>query len=192
MTNRFFCDFSGNGDFYQNVWNLNEPFLGRGSVEVHGYYFFYCAQPNATSASIQNVKTNFREYYVKRLKINCCFSGVDNNAVNDYMMVFVLNVPQDYAPSKSDTRFRLSDLPSHTIPENVLYYDLVTFSYAKPLYPGQADDRYYSKDIRIDIKKTFKVSPSYKLAFVCYIFGGSGYIGERVKEGTVEVFFDVN
>ena len=71
MSNRFLCNFNYDGD-YSSSWPLSNRFLGQSSAWVKAYYFFYCAQPLSTSASIQNIRTNLREYYVKRLKINLC------------------------------------------------------------------------------------------------------------------------
>ena len=69
MSNRFSCNFNRNFDFHQN-WYSDTAFPDdTTNVDVYAHYFFYCAQPNATSASIQNVRTNLREYYVKRLGI---------------------------------------------------------------------------------------------------------------------------
>ena len=179
MSNRFSCNFSGDGDFHE-VWPLLESYLGYVRVVVDAYYFFYCAQPNATSASIQNVKTNLLEYHVNRLKIDYCDFRPADNPVSTYVMFFVLCVPQDYVPSKSAYYFKLSELPSHTIPENVLYYDFVTYD---RVATG------VTKNISIDIKKSFRVSPSYKLAFVTYSYG---IYGSPKKEGTAQVFFAVN
>lgn len=181
MSNRFSCNFSGEGDFNQE-WNMSGNFFVYGAVNVHAYYFFYCAQPKVTSASIQNVQTNLRECYVRRLKIDYCMVGA-GEAQPGYMMVFVLNVPDNYNPSKVLDLFRFSDLPNHTIPDSVLYYDLVRLN-PKP--------DTHSSDIKIDIKKPFKVSPSYKLVFLCYVYGYEGYANRRYKEGTAQVFFDVN
>lgn len=181
MSNRFSCNFSGEGDFNQE-WNMSDAFLGNGTVNVHAYYFFYCAQPKVTSASIQNVRTNLRECYVRRLKIDFCVSA-RGDAMAGFMMVFVLNVPDNYNPSKVLNLFRFSDLPDHTIPDSVLYYDLVRLN---------PRTNTHTADIKIDIKKPFKVSPSYKLVFLCYVYGYEGYSNARYKEGTAQVFFDVN
>lgn len=154
---------------------LNKPFLGRNAVRIGYYSFFYCAQPNATSASIQNIKTNLREYYVEHVKLDISFAT--SMAIGgNYVMLFVLNVPQDYVPNLPNRR--LSDLPNHTIPENVLYYNLVCL--------GTRGDR----NIDIDIKKRFKVSPSYKLDFVCFYYNDP--LDQLVFDGTAQVFFDVN
>lgn len=173
MSNYFSCNVtSGNSMGYI----LTKPFLGLPAVRINYYSFFYCAQPNATSASIQNIKTNFREYYVERVKLDIILKDRYPNDYN-YVMLFVLNVPQDYVPTLPNRR--LSELPSHTMPENVLYYDLVCI--------GRFHD---TKNISIDIKKRFRVSPSYKLDFVCYNYVEQ--IGEIDFEGTAQVFFDVN
>lgn len=181
MSNRFSCNFSRFGDF-SGHWYLTDPYLGFNSVDVSAYYFFYCAQPNATSASIQNVKTNVREYYVKRLKLDYCtrFSSNDNAGC---VMFFVLNVPQDYVPSKTGATLNLSELPNHTIPENVLYYDIARIR-------GVSIVNGRGFDISIDIKKPFRVLPSYKLVFVYYIVGTRG--ATYTFDGTAQVFFDVN
>lgn len=181
MSNRFSCNFNNQAD-YSSRWPLSSRFLGQNSVNVRAYYFFYCAEPLVTSASIQNITTNLREYYVKRLKINL---EVFNTATGyiGYIMVFVLNVPDNYVPSRALGDFRLSDLPSHTMPECVLYYNL---------YRGMRTTgvSYKTADIIIDIKKPFKVSPSHKLVFVYYMFSSSGE--DITSEGTAEVFFEVN
>lgn len=156
---------------------LTKPFLGQPMVTIYHHSFFYCAQPNATSASIQNIKTNLREYYVEHVKLDIIFKNdfVDNY---NYAMIFVLNVPQDYVPTLPNRR--LSELPSHTIPENVLYYNLFCL--------GINQD---TKNISIDIKKRFKVSPSYKLEFVCYYYQKD--MADRIEsDGMAQVFFNVN
>lgn len=172
MSNYFSCNVTpGNSTRYV----LTKPFLGRPLVKINYHSFFYCAQPNATSASIQNIKTNLREYYVERVKLDIILKDTADGY--NYVMFFVLNVPQDYVPTLPNRR--LSELPSHTMPENVLYYDLVCLGL-----------HYETKNISIDIKKRFKVSPSYKLVFVCYYYIAD--IGELGFEGTAQVFFDVN
>lgn len=173
MSNYFSCNVkSGNSTGYV----LTEPFLGLPLVRINHHSFFYCAQPNATSASIQNIKTNLREYYVERIKLDILINDANANG-NDYVMIFVLNVPQDYVPTLPNRR--LSGLPSHTMPENVLYYDLFCIGF-----------HHDTKNISIDIKKRFRVSPSYKLDFVSYHY--YNFAGDLNFEGTAQVFFDVN
>lgn len=170
MSNYFSCNVKPDDS---HGYVLTKPFLGQGLVRIIYHSFFYCAQPNATSASIQNIKTNLREYYVERVKLDIFF-----NAYNGYkyIMFFVLNVPQDYVPTLPNRR--LSGLPSHTMPENVLYYNLVRLG------------NHRTKNIDIDIKKRFRVSPSYKLVFVCYYY--SSTFDDNSFDGTAQVFFDVN
>lgn len=152
-----------------------QRFMGFTNARVKGYYFFYCAEPLATSASIQNIRTNIREYYVKRLKIDFIVRNNENSAA--YIMAFVLNVPNNYVPEAD----RFSNLPNHKIPECVLYYDLIK----SPNTYGN----FGAADIRIDIKKPFNVKPSHKLAFVFYLFARNETV---TSEGTAEVFFEVN
>lgn len=170
MSNCFSCKVTTDS---ATPYDLIEPFLGRTHVRIKHYSFFYCAQPNATSASVQNIKTNLREYYVERVKFDIFLDPYERY---NYVMFFVLNVPQDYVPTTFNRR--LSGLPSHTMPENVLYYNLVCLG------------NHRTKNIDIDIKKRFRVSPSYKLVFVCYYYyktiSGCGI------EGTAQIFFDVN
>lgn len=182
MSNRFLCNFNYDGD-YSSSWPLSNRFLGQSSAWVKAYYFFYCAQPLSTSASIQNIRTNLREYYVKRLKINLCmYVPSGSTGYIGYIMVFVLNVPDNYVPSRALSDLRLSELPNHTIPECVLYYDL---------YKGiRTTPAYRTADIRIDIKKPFKVLPSHKLVFVYYLYSDDA--ASVKSEGTAEVFFEVN
>lgn len=177
MSNRFSCVFNTQSDFYVN-WYSSDLFMGLHNVYVKGYNFFYCAQPLVTSAAIEDVRTNLREYYVKRLKIDYLFRNSEN--AYSYIMVFVLNVPDDYVPSKVLGTFKFSDLPSHTMPECVLYYGLF-----KAFSAGGVQ----STDIKVNIKKPFKISPSHKLAFVYYLFARTANI---YGEGTAEVFFEVN
>lgn len=175
MSNYFSCNVTPD---QSTVYGLTKPFLGRNTVKISYHSFFYCAQPNATSASLKNNKTNLREYHVEHVKLDVLLRGT--LADYDYFMLFILNVPQDYVPTLPNRR--LSDLPSHTMPENVLYYDLVSL--------GQRHD---TKNISIDIKKRFSISPSYKLVFVCYYYIHSvDLISEFEFEGTAQVFFDVN
>lgn len=181
MSNHFSCYLGGIGDNY-SYYSLVEPFLGTTGAHCHSYNFFYCAQPNATSASIQGVRTNLREYYVKHLKVDYNVSARDRAGnLKNYIMVFVLNVPQDYVFTSTNP-MPLSKLPNHVIPENVLYYNLL-----KPVYYGNYQ---FSKSIDIDIKKPFKVSPSYKLVFLLMNFCENE--DRNQWDGTAEVFFDVN
>lgn len=177
MSNYFSCNVKTSVSSTGGL--LTEPFLGRNYYRIKDCSFFYCAQPNATSASIRNIKTNLREYYVERVKLDILFKDNYSN-VSNYVMLFVLNVPQEYDPILRNRR--LSELPSHTMPENVLYYNLFCIG-----------RRYDIKNISIDIKKRFRVSPSYKLDFVCYYYYTRGDMGDEFNfEGTAQVFFDVN
>lgn len=190
MSNRFSCNFSGEGDTWTNLVQLFDRYLGHVYGNFHRYYFFSCAYPLVTSAAIKDVTINSRFYYVKRLKLDYCILGRRTAAQTNprhYMMVFVLNIPQDY-DFNFVLPFRLSELPNHKIPENVLYYDLITLD--QVVKNGYV---YRSKNVHIDITKPFKVLPSYKLCFyVFYIGASSGDGGIRFKEGAVEIFFDVN
>lgn len=183
MSNHFSCDFNNTSNI--NVTpDFTDGFLGQRKVNVRAYYFFYCAQPLATSAAIQNVRTNLHEYYVKQLKINFFVNG--DVGFNAYMMVFVLNVPDSYMPyGVLGSQFKLSYLPSHTVPECVLYYNLFR--------AVRVSEHNSTFDVKIDIKKPFKVLPSHKLTFVCYVFSSALQSGTMIKpEGTAEVFFEVN
>lgn len=179
MSNRFSCNINKNSVSFQAQWTSSDAFLGIDDVYVRGYNFFYCAEPLATSASIQNVKTNLREYYIKRIKIDCCL--ISQKTRDGYAMVYVLNVPDNYVPTKKLSNLRFSDLPSHTISQNVLYYGL---------FKVKSIDLWTSGgDVKIDIKKRFKLLPSHKLVFLYYLFSEDA---NPEPEGTIEVFFEVN
>lgn len=185
MSNRFSCNFSGGGNEGASGFQLFNPYLGQTRLNVQSYNFFSCAYPLVTSAAIKDVTINSRFYYVKRIKLDYCVRG--SRSVNDgtsrhYMMVYVLNIPQDYRTIPNNP-CRLSELPNHKIPENVLYYDLIVIDQTI-----KNDYVYRSKNVHIDITKPFKVLPSYRLVFQVFYIGPSS----QYREGAAEVFFDVN
>lgn len=188
MSNRFSCLFDGLGEneAIRSI-PLSEPYLTQNYCRYRGYRFFACAQPLVTSAAVEDSTVNSRFYYVKRLKLDYTVASRNNVADTSryYMMVFVLNIPDEFF-YVTPTIFRLSDLPSHKIPESVLYYDLVSVDQSIT-----TNYVYRNKNIHIDITKPFKVLPSHRLAFYIFWFGNSE-IGNRISEGSVEIFFDVN